>query len=691
MRSSTAQLGVDIGGTFTDAALESRGVRYSAKVLTTHDAPDEGVMAAARQVLTAAGLQFGDLGLVIHGTTLATNLLIERKGAPTGMLTTAGHRDALRIGLEHRFDLYDLAITLPEPLVPRALRLPVRERIAADGRVLAPLVEADIDVAARRFEEAGVTSVAVCFLHSYVDGAHERRAAAHLASRLPGIAITLSCEIAPEMREFERFSTACANAYVQPVIAGYLARLEARLRAEGMCCPLLLMLSGGGLTDVNTAVRAPVRLVESGPAGGAVFAAAAALAHGFDEVISFDMGGTTAKICLIEKGQPQTSRLFEVARAYRFKKGSGLPLRIPVVEMVEIGAGGGSLARVDTLGRVQVGPDSAGSQPGPACYGRGGVRPAVTDADLLLGRLDAKSFAGGRMQLDAAAARAAMEAHVAAALGGSAQAAAATVAEVVEEAMAAAARVHAVESGKRLADRVIVAFGGAAPLHVAAVAKRLRVRRFLVPPGAGVGSAIGFLRAAVAYEVARSYHVRLDGADLARIDTAFDILADEGRRVVEAAEPGALVAERRSAMMRYVGQGHEIAVDLPQKLAAVGAAALKSSFETRYREVYGRTIATGQPEILSISVLASAPPPDALPQPSRGVLAPDAPRRREVFDSLRFAVGTATVHARGALEVGAAIVGPALVEEDETTTFVPEGWTATLLATGAILCEAIDA
>ena len=399
-----ARLGVDIGGTFTDVALEAGGRRYSAKILTTPEAPERAVIAAIRTVLREAGLAPGDLSIIIHGTTLATNAIIERKGARTALVTTEGFRDTIEIRHENRFEQYDVNIDLPPPLVPRRLRFVVPERIDARGRTVIPLDEAAVEALAEQFAAAGIESVAIGFLHSFTNPAHEERTRDILAARLPGVTLTLSSEVSPEMREYERFSTACANAYVQPMMGRYLASLETLLRAEGIACPLFLMLSGGGLTTVETAIRFPVRLVESGPAGGAIFASHIARQCGLDKVLSYDMGGTTAKICLIDEYQPQTSRAFEVARIYRFKKGSGLPLRIPVIEMVEIGAGGGSIARVDRLKRITVGPDSAGADPGPACYGRGGDAPTVTDADLLLGRIDPTGFSGGRMALDRAAA-----------------------------------------------------------------------------------------------------------------------------------------------------------------------------------------------------------------------------------------------------------------------------------------------
>src|SRR5580704_786457 len=445
---ASARLAVDIGGTFTDLALEHGGKRTTAKVLTTPAAPEQGVMHGVRSILRAAGLVPADIGIVIHGTTLATNAIIERKGAKTALITTDGFRDVLAMGNESRYDQYDLNIVLPEPLVPRSLRLPVPERLDNEGRVLLPLDERAVRALVPLLRREAVEAIAVGLLHAFVNSVHERRIREILASELPDVPVSLSCEVSPEMREWERFSTTAANAYVQPLMNSYLTALQQGLQAFGLQAPIFLMLSGGGLTTIETACRFPIRLVESGPAGGAIFSATIARQCGITNVLSFDMGGTTAKICLIDDGKPQTSRSFEIARVGRFRKGSGLPLRIPVIEMVEIGAGGGSIAHVDTMGRIAVGPESAGADPGPACYGRAGTEPAVTDANLALGRYDAARFAGGTMQLDVAAAHDALTSHVASKLGITAEMAALGVIEMVDENMANAARVHAIESGK---------------------------------------------------------------------------------------------------------------------------------------------------------------------------------------------------------------------------------------------------
>ncbi len=508
---TSVRLGVDIGGTFTDVALEVDDKRYTAKGLTTTRAPEEGVLSILRMVIGEAGIEPGAVQLIIHGTTLATNALIERKGAKTALLTTEGFRDVIEIRHENRFEQYDVNIDLPPPLVPRRLRLPVRERTDAQGSVLVPL---DIDSVNRAIDtllEQNIEAVAIALLHSFTNADHERRVGEALVRRMPGVAVTLSSDVSPEMREYERFSTACANAYLQPLMGSYITKLERELTRAGFRCPILLMTSGGGITTTDTATRFPVRLVESGPAGGAIFAACIARQHGLDQVVSFDMGGTTAKICFIDHARPQTARFFEVARIYRFVKGSGLPLRIPVIEMVEIGAGGGSIASVDALGRIAIGPRSAGSEPGPVCYRRGGSEPTVTDADVALGRIDPATFSGGKIVLDKVGAENVIKSRVGDKLDLAGEHAALGISEVVDENMASAARVHGIESGKDLRPRTLIAFGGAAPLHAARVAEKIGVSRVLIPANASVGSAVGLLRAPVAYEIVRG-----------TIDAAFD-------------------------------------------------------------------------------------------------------------------------------------------------------------------------
>jgi N-methylhydantoinase A len=690
-RPNEARLGVDIGGTFTDVALEVGGNgakrRYSAKMLTTPQAPERGVLAAIHAVLEQASLQPDDLGIIIHGTTLATNAIIERKGAKTALVTTEGFRDTIEIRHENRFEQYDVNIDLPPPLVPRRLRCVVPERIDARGRVVTPLDEGAVETLAERLAAAGVESVAVGFLHSYVNPAHEERTRELLARRLGGVTMTLSSEVSPEMREYERLSTACANAYVQPMMGRYLVNLETLLQETGFNCPLFLMTSGGGLTTVETAIRFPVRLVESGPAGGAIFAVHIARQCGLDKVLSYDMGGTTAKICLIDEFRPQTSRAFEVARVYRFKKGSGLPLRIPVIEMVEIGAGGGSIARVDALKRITVGPDSAGADPGPACYGHGGTLPSVTDADLLLGRIDPAGFSGGRMALDRAAAETAMKQEVGDKLDLALEVAALGVSEIVDENMANAARVHAIESGKDARGRTLVAFGGAAPLHAARMADKLGLDRVLVPSNAGVGSAVGFLRAPIAYEVVRTQLQRLDNFDAGAANTLLAAMYDEAAAIVRRGAPDAALAETRSALMRYRGQGHEIAVPLtPKTYRREDAAEIHAAFEEAYRRLYSRVIPGVEVEVLSWVVLVAAPAPAAEATPPAapaGFSAPEA-RRRQVFDPETGEFVDVAIYERPALTPGATLKGPAVIVEDETSTVVGCNFDARIDAFGYI-------
>ncbi len=488
-----ANLGVDIGGTFTDVVLETPSGMFSTKVLTTYAAPEDAILDGMAQVCAKAGVTPAALTRIIHGTTLATNALIERRGARTAFITTEGFRDVIEMRTESRFEQYDLNLTLPDPLIPRDARLTLRERVDAGGNILIPLAQSDIETLAHHLD--GYDSVAVGFLHSYLNPAHERLVRDVLARLRPGLSVSLSSDVSPQMREYERFNTTCANAYVRPMMESYLSRLAARLADHGATCPIFLIHSGGGIISLEAASQFPVRLVESGPAGGAIFAADIARRHGLEKVLSFDMGGTTAKICLIRDGQPKTARVFEVARSYRFKKGSGMPISIPVIDMVEIGAGGGSIAHLDAMRQIRVGPESAASEPGPACYQRGGTRPAVTDADLTLGRLDPTAFAGGAIPLDPALSAEALTTHIGQPLSLDPITAAYGVAEVVDENMANAARVHAVENGEDLADYTMIAFGGAAPLHAGRLCEKLGITRLLVPPGAGVGSAIGFLRA----------------------------------------------------------------------------------------------------------------------------------------------------------------------------------------------------
>jgi N-methylhydantoinase A len=684
-----SRVGVDIGGTFTDFVIEQGGHRFSSKVLTTPDAPERGVFNGLDALLKEVGIAPEEIGLIVHGTTLATNALIERRGAPTAFVTTEGFRDILEMRGEDRYDHYELELDLPEPLVPRRLRLTVPERVDARGRVRRPLDEEWSRGVAKRIAGLDVGSVAVGFLHSYVNPSHERRFAAILQEVLPDIPVSLSHEVSPEMREYERFSTTCANAYVQPRMAAYLAALQDGLTSRGYRCSILMMQSSGGLTTIETAAQFPVRLIESGPAGGALFARHVAMGCGASDVLSFDMGGTTAKICLIDDYAPQTARSFEAARIFRFKKGSGLPLRIPVIEMVEIGAGGGSIARVDELNRITVGPQSAGSDPGPACYGAGGTSATITDADLVTGKIDPLGFAGGRMVLDKTAATEAISASVGKKLGATPEIAAFGVNEIVDENMANAARVHAIESGKDASKRTIIAFGGAAPLHVARVAESLGVERFIVPKGAGVGSAVGFLRAPIAYEIVRSLYMPLDRFDYDLVNAMLTETADLARAVVEQASFGRPLSESRTVFMRYTGQGHEIAVPVASgKLGEEEIASLKSAFESEYTRQYSRIVPGMSIEALTWTVKIAAEMADEAKVDTH--LKPVVNRSgpvRSVFDHTDGTFHDTTVVLRHELEPGRRIPGPALIVEDETTTLVTRLFDAVIDPEGNIECR----
>ncbi len=687
--SRPARVAVDIGGTFTDVAVEHGADLHTVKVLTTPRAPEEGVMNGIAAAMEAGGLSPADVGIIIHGTTLATNALIERKGAVTALIVTEGFRDSVEMAYENRFEQYDIYMERPAPLVPRHLRLPVRERLNNRGETLIELDEDSVRALVPTLKKYGVQALAIGLLHAYANPAHEIRVEQILKEALPDLWITRASEVCPEIREYERQSTACANAYVQPVMARYLTNLDKALRTTGYDCPLFMMMSGGGITTLETAIANPIRLVESGPAGGAILASHIAAECGLDEVVSFDMGGTTAKICLIDQGKPQSSRTFEVARAYRFMKGSGLPLRIPVIEMVEIGAGGGSIAAVDSLKRITVGPRSAGSEPGPACYDLGGTEPTVTDADVALGRIDPAGFAGGRVKMDPRKAETALARAVGAALDLSPTLAAFGVSEIVDENMANAARVHAVERGKSLDSRAMVAFGGAAPLHAARLAEKVGVRRVVVPTGAGVGSAIGFLRAPIAYEVVRSRYMKLSAFDADEANTILAEMHEEAEAVVRRGAGDAPTAEVRTAFMRYVGQGHEITVDLPLRLLKAGDAdEIRGAFDAAYTALYGRTIPNMDVEILSWTLtLGTAVEAPALAADTPPLPAPEPSGRRRLFDAATSDFVDVPVYRREALRPGAVIAGPAIVAEEQTTTVVTAAFDAHVNALGYLVLD----
>ncbi|MFM9940658.1 MAG: hydantoinase/oxoprolinase family protein [Hyphomicrobiaceae bacterium] len=691
---SNVRLAADVGGTFTDIVLEAGRRRFSAKVLTTPAQPELAILDGAHRVLGEAKLGFGDVSVVIHGTTLATNAIIERKGARTALIATDGFRDVIEIADESRYDQYDLSIEKPPVLVPRRLRFTVPERMDVHGQVHLALDEAAVEKVAKAIKREKIEAVAIALIHAYANPAHEHLVAVILKRICPDVAITLSSEVCPEMREYERTSTAIANAYVQPLMSSYLGRLETALAAEGYRRPIHLITSGGSLTSLSTARQFPVRLIESGPAGGVILAADVAAERGETKVVSFDMGGTTAKICLIQGYQPFKARTFEVDRAARFLKGSGLPVRIPVIEMVEIGAGGGSIARIDVLKRITVGPDSAGSVPGPACYARGGTEPTVTDADVVLGRIDVDGFAGGMLKLEPARSGTALEAGIGATLGLGREQAAFGVVEIVDENMANAARVHAVERGAVIADCTLIAFGGAAPLHACRLAEKLGIGRIIVPAGAGVGSAIGFLKAPTAFELVRSRFMRLDAFDATAATGLLAEMSREARALAEPAAAGRELIESRLAFMRYTGQGHEIAVELPNAAITAGdAAKLRERFEADYRQLFERHIPGARIEVLSWSVLvtteAGKPRRIAQAKPEAGSKTGlvKAAGSRLVWNQTDGATQKIDVYQRDDLKAGATVRGPAMILESGTSTYVSASFDASLDSGGAIVLD----
>jgi N-methylhydantoinase A len=691
MSGSGVRIGADVGGTFTDVVLErsesnrASGTFASTKVLTTHDAPERAILDGVARLAAEEGLDLsaGMVEQFVHGTTLATNALIERRGAKTALVTTEGFRDVIETRTESRFEQYDLDIVLPTPLLERQHRYTVAERRSASGEVLLEFDEPGARELIERIAADGYESVAVGFLHSYVDGTNERHFRDLLLDRLPDIAVSISCEVSPQMREYERFNTVCANAYIQPLMASYLVRLRDQLQGRGIECPLYLVHSGGGLMSVESAAAFPVRLVESGPAGGAIFAADIAARYGRDRVLSFDMGGTTAKISLIDDFRPATAKTFEVDRTARFKKGSGMPISIPVIDMIEIGAGGGSIASVDTLGQIRIGPQSAGSEPGPAAYSLGGRDATVTDANLQLGRLDPDTFGAKDIELSPQLATEALMWSVGERLGLDASTAARGIAEVVDENMANAARAHAVESGKDLGGYTMIAFGGGAPLHAARLMDKLGLDELIVPPGAGVGSAIGFLVAPFSYEAVRSFYTSTQNFDVDGSNAVLASLTEEATSFVRQGTDAPLLIERQVSM-RYAGQGWEIPVLLDEESAFDEFAAdlLSAKFTKAYEEFFGRGIDDLAIETVSWAVRVSSVQPAGGRSELRSASTPPvvAVSKREVYDAVSGRRVDTAVVDRDDLVPGASIHGPAIIAESQTTTVLGSHHVCTMQA-----------
>ena len=672
------RLGVDIGGTFTDVVLEHKGTLYSSKVLTTYDVPEDAILEGIEAVCGKSNVAPQEIKQIIHGTTLATNALIQRSGAKTALITTDGFRDVIEMRTESRFEQYDLNLVLPTPLIPRNCRYTLKERIDAKGRVLINLDQVELNKLIDALEVAKFESVAVGLIHSYLNPKHEQFIKATLEKRLPNLSVSISSDVSPQMREYERFNTVCANAYVKPMMKSYLDRLAKRLMIKKVSCPIFLMHSGGGIISLDSASEFPVRLIESGPAGGAIFAANVAERHGLNKVLSFDMGGTTAKICLIKNRVPKTARVFEVARTYRFKKGSGMPISIPVIDMVEIGAGGGSLASVDSMSQIRVGPESAGSNPGPACYNLGGSSPAVTDSDLVLGRLDANNFAGGSIKLDIAKSKTALEKSVGNILSMNSTESAFGVSEVVDENMANAARMHAVENGEDLSEYTMIAFGGAAPLHAARLCQKLDIKNFLVPSGAGVGSAIGFLRAPFSFEASKSVFMPLKKFNRELVCRIIDNLSEEAINFVKSCGTVDKIITEAKAYMRYSGQGWEIPVVLKSiEPSRITEKNFQKAFEQQYELLFGRLVEGPDIEITVWSINAKAghysEKPIKISQRKDELLSRET---RNIFDPALGDFVTAGVLERKLLNGSKFLKGPAILIEDETTVIVPADFCA---------------
>lgn len=680
------RLAIDIGGTFTDTVLiDARDeILATAKTPTTPANPTLGALAGVERVMAASGGAWSQIEGFIHGTTLATNALIERRGAVVATVTTAGFRDILEIAYERRYSQYDINLVKPDLIVPRARAFTIAGRMTASGDEVQPLDEGAVAELASDLASSGADAVAICLMHAYANPAHEIRLREMLQQALPNIAISLSHEVSPEAREFDRLCTTIANAYIQPLMARYLADFQTRFAQNGLLCPILMMTAGGGMTTLDTAARLPIRLVESGPAGGAILAARIAAEVGEREVLSFDMGGTTAKLCLIDAFRPQTTRRFEIARAARFVKGSGMPVRIPVIEMIEIGAGGGSIAQIDRLGRLQIGPESAGAEPGPAAFAKGGTAPTVTDADVVLGLIDPGLFAEGRLEINVQAAETALATHLGERMGLNATQVAHGISEIVDENMAGAGRMHAVESGKDLNARLMIAFGGNGPLHATRVARRAQVDRIVIPRDPGVGSAVGFLFAPVSFEIVRSRYATLTALDVNGLNAFFDDMIGEAQSVVRAGVPDGPLTQRRVGFMRYHGQGHEIEIPLPDRaLAKADIPALRAAFEAEYSRQFSRAVPGMTIEILNWAVEVSSKP-NALRRVPETTTEQEAKPTgvRQIFCDVTGALREAVIYERSTLCSGDKLKGPALIVEPQTTTFVSADFDARVDAAG---------
>jgi len=700
--SSRLRLAIDIGGTFTDTVVAdgSNSIIASTKTLTSHENPADAAIEGAQHVMRQAGASFESVDLLVHGTTLATNALIERRGAKIASLTTKGFRDILEIAYERRYSQYDIDLQKADFLVPSGHALTVTERLSVNGDVLIALDQQELESIAHWINGHNIEALAVCLLHAYANDQHEQAIARYLKTACPQLVVSLSSEVSPEAREFDRLCTTVANAYIQPLMSDYLGKLASRFEQSGLSCPILMMTASGGMTTLKTAARFPIRLVESGPAGGAVLAAMTAEQCELSEVLSFDMGGTTAKLCLIDDCQPQTARQFEIARAERFIKGSGMPVRIPVVDMIEIGAGGGSIANVDRLGRLHIGPQSAGSEPGPAAFSRGGTLPTVTDADLLLGFIRPERFAEKRFSLDANLAKDAVTKEIANPLSIDSIEAVECISQMVDENMANAARMHAVESGKHLGDRTMIAFGGNGPLHACRVARAAGIKKIVIPMSPGVGSAVGFLYAPISYEIIKSRYSLLESLSLAETNQLLEEMANDAMSIVAL---GAIDQTpesfqlQRSAYMRYHGQGYEIEIPLPStNLTQDDIGPLKIVFEKHYSNLFSRPVPGMEIEVLnwSVNVSCSSTAGEAARSEAsnHSALAAKSETNSQTDNSVNEnqldhceiqcdvtgKARSARIMDRADVLLDEVIEGPALIVESQTTTMVAADFNATV-------------
>ena len=686
------RLAIDIGGTFTDIVLEDNYNLFTKKVLTSTAQPEVAVIEGVVELLQENKIKSSDIKMIIHGTTLATNAVIERKGAKTCFITTEGFRDVLDIGYESRFDQYDILIEKTMSLVPRKHRYVIEERTDINGTIIKPINSQKFQSLVDTIKKEEFESIGIGFLHSYANSKNENDLKEFLLKHLPDVEVSISSDVCPEIREYERFTTTVVNSYIKPLMSRYLKKLDSELKQKGFNCPLLLMTSGGTLTNVTSACNNPVRLVESGPAGGAILATSIAEDLKLDKVISFDMGGTTAKITIIENQKAIKAREFEVDRKARFKKGSGLPLRIPVIEMVEIGAGGGSIARVNKLDQIITGPDSAGSNPGPACYSNGGNNPTITDADLVIGKIDPNKFAEGKINLSKEFANNAITKNISKKLNMKTETAALAISEIVDETMSNAARVHTVEQGHETSNRTLIGFGGAAPLHISRVAEKLKVKKIIIPTNASVGSAVGFLRAPVGYEVVKSLRMLLNKFNYEKVNNLLASMRNEAQNIIQKNSDKTEFSEERFAFMRYAGQGHEIKVPIDNEiLSNEDVKKIKSSFEANYEKLYSRTLPNADIEILTWSLSLSI-----VGQNSNEYLELDTYKtikENSIIDFCDYQSGEKIKipnYDRTELNPGDLIQGQCVITEAQTTIVVSNNFNTKVLSNNFLQMEYID-